>query len=93
MLQSPLHVASLTAQSRVVRQLVVAGATVDLRNKFGNTALHVACENGDLEVAKSILKPISPCEIVEAQLEHYRPQIQGCNLMDMVHDMNYAGEC
>ena len=76
----------------MVRQLVVAGATVDSRNKHGNTALHIACTKGDIEVAKSILKPISPCEVVDAQLEHYKPQIQGCNLMELVHEMNYAGK-
>lgn len=90
--QTALHLAALTSQNRVVRQLVVSGATVDVRNQSGNTALHIACESGDLEVVKSILKPISPCEVVDAQLEHYKPQIQGCNLMDMVHEMNYAGE-
>lgn len=70
----------------------MSGATVDRRNKFGNTALHIACENGDLEIVKSILKPISPSEVVDAQLEHYKPQIHGCDLLEVVHQMNYAGE-
>ena len=76
-----------------MRQLLVSGATVDLRNRDGNTALHIACDVGDIEVAKSILRPISPSEIVDTyKLAHYRPQIQGCNLLDIVHEMNYAGE-
>lgn len=76
----------------MVRQLVVSGATVDMRDYLGNTALHVACENGDLDVAKSILKPISPSEVVDVQLKHYKPQVQGCDLLQLVHQMNYAGE-
>lgn len=76
----------------MVRQLVVSGATIDLRDNLGNTALHIACENGDLDVAKSILKPISPSEVVDVQLKHYKPQVQGCDLLQLVHQMNYAGK-
>lgn len=70
-LQTPLHLAALTDQSDIVRRLILAGATADKRNKWGNTALHIACERGCLQVAKAILKPITPTEM-NANVQSYR---------------------
>ncbi|XP_054002911.1 NF-kappa-B inhibitor cactus [Hylaeus anthracinus] len=60
--QSPLHLAVLTRQPRIVRRLVLAGANPALRNFRGNTALHLACATGDLACAKALTDPLSPVE-------------------------------
>ncbi|XP_012527351.1 NF-kappa-B inhibitor cactus [Monomorium pharaonis] len=60
--QSPLHLAVLTNQSLIVRRLILAGADPSLRNSCGNTALHLACRNGDLACAKALTDPLSPME-------------------------------
>ncbi|XP_035732908.1 NF-kappa-B inhibitor cactus-like [Vespa mandarinia] len=60
--QSPLHLAVLTRQPRIVRRLILAGANPSLRNFRGNTALHLTCETGDLSCAKALTDPLSPVE-------------------------------
>ena len=47
--QTPLHLATLTNQVRVARRLVVGGADVESRDRFGNTPLHIACREGYLK--------------------------------------------
>ena len=42
-----------------MRRLVVAGASVLHRDRFGNTPLHLACRDGAFECAKALLFPIS----------------------------------
>lgn len=59
---SPLHVAVLTHQPEIVRHLIVAGADLTVRNYRGNTPLHVACENGDLECVMALTEPLSETE-------------------------------
>lgn len=85
--------ATLTGQSDLVRRLLIAGATLDLRNKIGNTALHIACEEGNLDVVKSILEPISSAELTEARQTFYKPQVQTIDLIGLTHNMNHEGEC
>ncbi|XP_076629419.1 NF-kappa-B inhibitor cactus [Colletes latitarsis] len=60
--QSPLHLAVLTRQPRIVRRLVLAGANPALRNFRGNTALHLACATGDIACAKALTDPLTPVE-------------------------------
>lgn len=67
-MQSPLHLAVLTHQSKIVRQLVVAGANAEARDRFGNTPLHLACQIGDVDCVKSLVEPISMSEIKNANL-------------------------
>lgn len=83
----------MTGQSDLVRRLLIAGATLDLRNKIGNTALHIACEEGNLDVVKSILEPISSTELTEARQAFYKPQVQTIDLLGLIHNMNHEGEC
>ncbi|KAJ8673216.1 hypothetical protein QAD02_004478 [Eretmocerus hayati] len=56
---SALHVAVLCRRPKIVRRLVLAGANLELRTRSGNTALHLACLNGNLDCAKAILQPVS----------------------------------
>jgi len=90
--ESAMHWAVITGQHEVLRRLLVSGATIDLRNRNGDTALHIACHLADLDCVKALLKPISPSEVIEAQLHHYTPQIQGTNMIDFIHLMNYEGQ-
>ena len=57
--QTPLHLAAITNQPEVVKQLLVAGAEVDLRDREGNTALHIACREGYHKVVQCLLQPLS----------------------------------
>lgn len=77
MFQSPLHLAVLTHQSRIVRQLVVAGACVEAKDRHGNTPLHLACQMGDIACVKSLTEPISVSEVATANLlySHYTKQV------------------
>lgn len=65
MYHAALHLAVLLKQSKIVRQLVVAGADLTVRDHNGNTALHLACSNGDLECVKNLLQPLSKQESIE----------------------------
>lgn len=65
--QSALHIATLTAQPLVIRMLLVAGAEPTLRDRNGNTPLHLACISGDLQCVKALTIPISSSELQEAQ--------------------------
>ena len=58
MFQTALHVAASTNNVTIVRRLIVAGANVTLKDRHGNTALHIACNRGYLEVAKALLEPV-----------------------------------
>lgn len=56
---SALHVAVLTKHPAIVRSLILAGCNPNLRSIHGNTALHLACEAGDLKCVKAILRPFT----------------------------------
>ncbi|XP_012057306.1 PREDICTED: LOW QUALITY PROTEIN: NF-kappa-B inhibitor cactus-like [Atta cephalotes] len=75
--QSSLHLAVLTNQSLIVRRLILASADPSLRNFHGNTALHLACMNGDLACAKALTDPLSPMErnnLIPGQIVPALPQ-------------------
>lgn len=61
--QTALHVASLCGRFDEARFLLVAGATVDARDRAGCTPLHVACKRGDLRVASDLLSPVTQKEV------------------------------
>ncbi|XP_060579523.1 NF-kappa-B inhibitor alpha-like [Ruditapes philippinarum] len=61
--QTPLHLSVLTDQPEVTRRLIVAGAEVDKRDKDGNTALHIACRQGQYKNVQNLLEPVRYHEI------------------------------
>ncbi|XP_067010124.2 NF-kappa-B inhibitor cactus isoform X2 [Anabrus simplex] len=87
--QTPLHLAVLTHQPRIVRRLLVAGARVDVRDREGNTALHLACEIGDLECVRSLMEPITVAEAQTASLQYSSYQQQ---VPQDLEERNYDGQ-
>ena len=51
-----------------MRRLVVGGASVLLRDKNGNTPLHLACRDGYLDCTRALLEPVSIEERLSALL-------------------------
>jgi NF-kappa-B inhibitor alpha len=89
-LYAPLHIAVLMDQPAMVRRLVVAGATTDIRDTEGNTPLHLAAKRGYLRCAKALLGPISVDEMKEAAVSTaFHPGRQLRAVLDL---KNYHGE-
>jgi ankyrin only family protein len=89
-LYAPLHIAVLMDQPAMVRRLVVAGATTDIRDTEGNTPLHLAAKRGYLRCAKALLGPISVDEMKEAAVATaFNPGRQLRAVLDL---KNYHGE-
>ena len=61
--QTPLHLAVLTNQPRVVRKLIVWGADLEVRDRHGNTALHLACQRGFEVCIRCLTTPVTTAEI------------------------------
>ncbi|XP_052792438.1 NF-kappa-B inhibitor cactus-like [Mya arenaria] len=57
--QSPLHLAVITSHIGAARMLVCAGASWTVHDVNGNTPLHIACRDGHLEMAKTLLQPVN----------------------------------
>ena len=52
--QTPLHLAVITHQAYMVRKLIEGGADVNLMDRHGQTALHLACQAGDVNCVYAI---------------------------------------
>ena len=61
--QAPLHLAVLTKQADIVRNLVIMGAPLEQRDRHGNTPLHLACREGDLTCVQALTLPLTTGEI------------------------------
>ncbi|CAG5927900.1 unnamed protein product [Menidia menidia] len=61
--QSPLHLATYLDLSDVVRSLVDKGASLELQDQDGNTALHVACQHGLTECITEMTRDTSPSKL------------------------------
>ncbi|RVE55713.1 hypothetical protein OJAV_G00228660 [Oryzias javanicus] len=57
--QSPLHLATYLNLTDVVRELTRKGASLELQDQDGNTALHVACQHGQKECASEMTRDFS----------------------------------
>jgi len=86
-LYAPLHIAVLMNQPGMVRRLVVAGATSEIRDLEGNTPLHLAAKRGYLECAEALLRSVSNQELREAAVTADSVQCQ--SVIDL---KNYHGE-
>ncbi|XP_060584744.1 NF-kappa-B inhibitor alpha-like [Ruditapes philippinarum] len=66
--QTALHLAALTENAKIARRLVIAGIDVEFRDRFGNTALHIACRQGFTDVVESLVTAVT---YKETQLNSY----------------------
>jgi len=57
--QTALHISVLTRQPRMTQLLVVSGARIDIQDVNGNTPIHLACQNGDVDCLQSLMTGIS----------------------------------
>ncbi len=64
--QAPLHLAVITKQPNIVRKLVAMGAPLEQKDRNGNTALHLACREGDLPCVQALTFPLSSSESASA---------------------------
>lgn len=53
--QTPLHLAAITKQPRMLECLLRARANARSRDRHGNTAVHIACMHGDAMCLKAML--------------------------------------
>ncbi|XP_075060587.1 NF-kappa-B inhibitor epsilon [Mixophyes fleayi] len=68
--QCPLHLAVYLGQVQVVEALVGKRVNLELQDRKGDTALHLACENQDLDCASRLLRgPRGPQNL---QLQNWR---------------------
>lgn len=92
--------AALTGQTTIAHRLILAGATIDKRDKFGSTILHIACEKGDIDMVGTIITPLSDLEVQEhTRRSKYQSVTSGLDteswngkILSMVHAMDYEGE-
>lgn len=61
--QTPLHLATYLNLPDIVKSLVENGASLELQDQHGNTALHVACQHGQTECATEMTSGISPSKL------------------------------
>ena len=95
--QTALHLAVITNQPAIVRLLVNCGASCDVRDHHGNTALHLACRRGLVQCIVELMRAFSTEE--RAQMENYchsagLPPLQlPAFLLPNLHAIDYEGMC
>ncbi|KAM8716020.1 hypothetical protein ACLKA7_002978 [Drosophila subpalustris] len=68
--QTPLHLAALTAQPTIIRMLLLAGAEPTVRDRHGNTALHLSCIAGEKQCVHALTVKFCASEIHEAHRQY-----------------------
>lgn len=80
--QTALHAAVLSAQPHIIRQLRAAGAKTAIRDHSGNTPLHLACYNDDLDSVQALTEPLAAGVGSESSVQ----------LAAVLEQVNYEGE-
>lgn len=65
--QTALHLTVITGQWRLTRELVLAGANLQCINFKGDTPLHIACDNNNIDCIVSLTKLVTCLECPEKQ--------------------------
>lgn len=86
--QTPLHLAAASGQSQVTRWLVVAGASLSVRNLRGDSPLHVATAAGDLDTCKALTDPVKRQERDQLRLKYDAHAVAQMDL----NQWNYDGQ-
>ncbi|ALC39758.1 cact [Drosophila busckii] len=68
--QTPLHLAALTAQPTILRMLLLAGAEPTVRDRHGNTPLHLSCISGEKQCVRALTEKFGASEIHEAHRQY-----------------------
>jgi len=89
---APLHIAVLVNQQAMVRRLVVAGAQTDIRDREGNTPLHLAAKRGHKDCAMALLSSISTEELKDSVVPHRHSSHQQHSPSTLLNLKNYNGE-
>lgn len=93
--------AALTGQTSIAHRLILAGATIDKRDMFGSTILHIACKKGDIDMVSTIITPLSDTEVREhGRRSKYQPvtspgidtESWNSKILSMIHAMDYEGK-
>ena len=81
--QTPLILAVLLDMPRLARRLMSCGVEIDARDYNGNTALHIACRDGNVQMAESLMTPIRHEEVAKNRSEiSYRRIPQDLSIMN-----------
>ncbi|KAG9344668.1 hypothetical protein JZ751_010354 [Albula glossodonta] len=73
--QTPLHLATYLNLSLVVRSLLLKQASLDLQDQEGNTALHLACDQGRSECANEMTANAPPRQLASVmEIQNWRGQ-------------------
>lgn len=86
--QTALHLSVLCNQPQLTRLLVLCGARTNLRDRFGNTALHLAVDNQNLDCVEALTNPVSNYEISALHLKY--PAFKKVSLN--IDYVNYEGQ-
>ena len=78
--QTALHLAVITNQPDIVNKLVMSGANPHIRDRNGNTPLHLAATQGNIDCVKELIKS---CQCVYA----HNPEVKA-----FINLFNYAGK-
>lgn len=80
--QAPLHLATITRQPAAIRRLLEAGASPNIPDRNGRTALHLACDQGDIDCVKEIVRPLHDKRWGDEMKE---------KVYNMLHERDYEG--
>ncbi|XP_037541493.1 NF-kappa-B inhibitor epsilon [Nematolebias whitei] len=71
--QSPLHLATYLNLTDVVKGLLEKGASLELQDQDGNTALHAACQHGRTDCATEMTRDLPPSVLVPVlEIQNWR---------------------
>ncbi|XP_041035021.1 NF-kappa-B inhibitor alpha-like [Carcharodon carcharias] len=90
--QSPLHLSVIMRMPGVARELAQAGANLESLDTFGNTALHLACEQGDLDCVNSLLNLTGTSDFMQQRLAQDLEQRNYCG-HTCLHIAAMKGDC
>nr|XP_033809091.1 NF-kappa-B inhibitor alpha [Geotrypetes seraphini] len=82
--QAPLHLAVITEKPEIAQALLQAGCDPEVRDFRGNTALHIACEQGSLR-GVGVLTQYSKPHQLEALLKCINYNGQTCLHLASIH--------
>ncbi|XP_058977199.1 NF-kappa-B inhibitor cactus-like isoform X2 [Musca domestica] len=95
--QTPLHLATLIAHPKIIRMLLIAGAEPTIRDRHGNTALHLACMSGEEQCVRALTMSIGASEVNEAHRQYGhrandKSYLKCAHLPSDLEIRNYDGE-